>query len=77
MSSEGVIETVLYSDIYADKEWISADWQLAIARRTRYRICTLTPDHQHLQHSHPLKRFISRVRQRLEGVFHEIHAHWP
>ncbi len=52
--------------------FISADWQLPIARRTGNRIWTLTRDNQHLQHSHPLKRFISRVRQRVEGVFHEI-----
>ncbi|MEH1827569.1 MAG: hypothetical protein V7L22_19905, partial [Nostoc sp.] len=44
----------------------------AYARRTGNRIWTLTRDNQHLQHSHALKRFISRVRQRVEGVFHEI-----
>ncbi len=59
--------------------FISADWQAAIpragcayARRTGNRIWTLKRDNQHLQHSHALKRFISRVRQRVEGVFHEI-----
>ena len=36
------------------------------------RIWTLTRDNQHLQHSHGLMRFISRVPQRVEGVFHEI-----
>ncbi|MFN6568479.1 transposase [Dendronalium sp. ChiSLP03b] len=89
IAAEGVLETVKYSDIYADKGFISADWQLAMssdkpllfendfvervyARRTGNRIWTLTRDNQHLQHSHALKRFISRVRQRVEGGFHEI-----
>ncbi|PMB54163.1 transposase [Fischerella thermalis CCMEE 5201] len=72
IAAEGVLATVNHSDIYADKGFISADWQLAIARRTGNRIWTLTRDNQHLQHSHALKRFISRVRQRVEGVFHEI-----
>nr|ADO19108.1 transposase [Nostoc flagelliforme str. Sunitezuoqi] len=44
----------------------------AYAHRTGNRIWTLKRDNQHLQHSHALKRFISRVRQRVEGVFHEI-----
>ncbi|WP_267871778.1 hypothetical protein [Nostoc sp. CHAB 5715] len=34
------------SNIYVDKEFISADWQQAIARRTGNRIWTLTRDNQ-------------------------------
>jgi hypothetical protein len=44
-------------------------------RRTGNRIWTLIRDNQHLQHSHALKRLESLVRQRVEGVFPEIHAH--
>ena len=72
IAAESVLEMVSSSDIYADKGFISADWQAAIAHRTGNRIWTLKRDNQHLQHSHNLKRFISRVRQRVEGVFHEI-----
>ncbi|WP_196520781.1 transposase [Nostoc sp. WHI] len=79
IAADSVLETVRYSDIYADKGFISADWQQAMptagcayAHRTGNRIWTLKRDYQHLQHSHALKRFISRVRQRVEGVFHEI-----
>jgi Transposase DDE domain len=72
IAAEGVLETIRHNHIYADKGFISADWQQAIARRTGNCIWTLTRDNQHLQHSHALKRFISRVRQRVEGVFHEI-----
>ncbi|MEH1776460.1 MAG: IS982 family transposase [Nostoc sp.] len=72
IAAESVLEMVSCSDIYADKGFISADWQAAIAHRTGNRIWTLKRDNQHLQHSHSLKRFISRVRQRVEGVFHEI-----
>jgi len=72
IAAECVLETVNSSHIYADKGFISTDWQLAIARRTGNRIWTLKRDNQHLQHSPTLKRFISRVRQRVEGVFHEI-----
>ncbi|QLE46100.1 IS982 family transposase (plasmid) [Nostoc sp. C052] len=79
IAADGVLEMVSASDIYADKGFISADWQAAMptagfayARRTGNRIWTLKRDNQHLQHSQGLKRFISRVRQRVEGVFHEI-----
>ncbi|WP_414756756.1 IS982 family transposase [Anabaena sp. CCY 9910] len=72
IAAEGVLTTVQSSHVYADKGFISADWQAAIAVCTGNRIWTLKRDNQHLQHSHTLKRFISRVRQRIEGVFHEI-----
>lgn len=72
VAAESVLEAVQYSHIYADKGFISASWQTTISRRTGNRIWTLTRDNQHLQHSPTLKRFISRVRQRVEGVFHEI-----
>ncbi|MCC5599001.1 hypothetical protein LC586_07175 [Nostoc sp. CHAB 5714] len=84
IAAEGVLETVKYSHIYADKGFISADWLFPRCLRRAsptlvarfYRIWTLTRENQHLQHSDDLKRFISRVRQRVEGVFHEIHAYW-
>jgi hypothetical protein len=39
---------------------------------TANRIWTIARENQHHQHSSDLKRLISRVRQRIEGVFHEI-----
>ncbi|MEH1935523.1 MAG: hypothetical protein V7L14_17855 [Nostoc sp.] len=45
---------------------------LCTGNRTGNRIWTLKRDNQHLQHSHSLKRNTRRVRQRVEGVFHEI-----
>ena len=44
----------------------------AYAYRTGNHIWTLTRNNQHLLQTHTFKRFISRVRQRVEGVFHEI-----
>ncbi|WP_225896612.1 transposase [Amazonocrinis nigriterrae] len=103
IAANGVLSTVRHSDIYADKGFISADWQAAserclatsrysspsetltrtrrlrqrvYAHRTGNRIWTNKRDNQHLQHSDALKRFESRVRQPIEGVFHEIHPYW-
>lgn len=41
-------------------------------KRDRYRIWTIQRCNQHQQASSHLKRLISRVRQPIEGVFHEI-----
>lgn len=69
----GVLEVVRGCDIYGDKGFIGQDWQEAIASSTGNRIWTRQRVNQH----HPLassslKRLISRIRQRIEGVFHEI-----
>ncbi|HEY9768647.1 MAG TPA: IS982 family transposase [Coleofasciculaceae cyanobacterium] len=69
---EGVLQVVHGSDIYADKGFIGQEWQSQIMDSTANRIWTIARENQHHQHSSDLKRLISRVRQRIEGVFHEI-----
>lgn len=71
-SVEGVLETVRNSDVYGDKGFIGQDWQQQIASSTGNRIWTIHRQNQHHQNSSSFKRLISRVRQRIEGVFHEI-----
>lgn len=69
---EGVLEVVNGCDIYGDKGFIGQDWQEAIASSTGNRIWTMYRCNQHQQASSTLKRLIAQVRQRIEGVFHEI-----
>jgi hypothetical protein len=69
---EGVLEMVRYSDIYGDKGFIGQDWQEEINSSTGNRIWTIHRENQQHQNSSSLKRLISRIRQRIEGVFHEI-----
>ncbi len=45
---------------------------MAIASSTGNQIWTIHRENQQHQHSSDLKRLISKVRQRIEGVFHEI-----
>lgn len=71
-SVEGVLETVRNCDVYGDKGFIGQDWQQQIASSTGNRIWTIHRQNQHARNSSSLKRLISRVRQRIEGVFHEI-----
>ena len=71
MSVEGVLELVNGYDIYGDKGFIGQDWQAQIADSTSNRIWTIHRCNQHHQPANNLKRLISRIRQRIEGVFHE------
>ena len=69
---ESVLELVQGCDIYGDKGFIGQDWQSEIFHSTGNRILTIHRDNQHHQNSSQFKRLISRVRQRIEGVVHEI-----
>jgi hypothetical protein len=69
---ESLLERVQGCPIYGDKGFIDADWQLQGQQRTGNRIWTVPRKNQKQQHSPALNRFISRVRQRIEGVFHAL-----
>ena len=69
---EGVLKAVRHCDVYGDKGFVGRDWQEQIARSTGNQIWTIHRENQKHQHSSSLKRLIAKVRQRIEGVFHEI-----
>ncbi len=69
---ESVLAVVQGCTIYGDKGFIDSDWQRQVQQRTGNQIWTVLRKNQKQQHSPALNRFISRVRQRIEGVFHEI-----
>ena len=72
LAVEGVLNNISGCDVYGDKGFISSEWQNAIERRTGNRLWTVHRTNQSQQHPKSLKRFIGRVRQRVEGVFNEI-----
>ena len=69
---EGVLEAVHHCDIYGDKGFIGQDWQEEITSSTGNQIWTIHRENQKHQPSSSWKRLICKVRQRIEGVFHEI-----
>jgi Transposase DDE domain len=69
---ESVIDTVRGSVIYGDKGFIDADWQARLLQRTGNQLWTPHRKNQKQQHPASLRRFMSKIRQRVEGVFHEI-----
>ena len=69
---ERILDMVHGSNVYGDKGFIGQDWQEQITASTGNQIWTTQRENQHHQYSSQLKKLISRVRQRIEGVFHEI-----
>lgn len=72
LASEAIIDYLVYCDIFADKGFIGLEWQTQIFDQTNNLIWTPRRSNQHLQNSPSLDRWLSSVRERIEGAFHEI-----
>ena len=71
-AAQGVLTVVQGCNIYADKGFIGQDWQQQISTQTGNQIFTVARANQLKQRKQEVKRLIGRIRQRIEGVFHEI-----
>jgi len=72
LAAEAIIDHLVYCDIFADKGFIGLEWQTQIFDQTNNLIWTPRRSNQYLQNSQRLDRWLSRVRERIEGTFHEI-----
>lgn len=72
LAAESVIDSLSSCDIFADKGFIGFEWQTSIFDQTNNLIWTPKRSNQHVQNSKNLDRWLSKVRERIEGVFHEI-----
>jgi len=72
LAAEAVIDYLSYCDIFADKGFLGFEWQTSIFDQTNNLVWTPKRSNQHLQNSKELDRWLSKVRERIEGVFHEI-----
>jgi Transposase DDE domain len=71
-AAEAVIDHLSYCDLLADKGFIGIEWQTQIFDQTNNLIWTPRRSNQYIQNTTGLDRWLSRVRERIEGVFHEI-----
>jgi hypothetical protein len=71
-AAEAVIDYLSGCDVLADKGFIGLEWQTQILDQTNNLIWTPRRSNQHYQNSASLDRWLSSVRERIEGVFHEI-----
>ncbi len=72
LAAKAVIDYLVYCDIFADKGFIGLEWQTQIFDQTNNLIWTPRRSNQYVQNDRSLDRWLSSVRERIEGVFHEI-----
>ena len=72
LAAEAVIDYLASCDIFADKGFFGYEWQTSIFDQTNNLIWTPKRKNQYLQNSKALDRWLSSVRERIEGVFHEV-----
>lgn len=69
-------ETVLIhlenATVIGDKGFIGAEWQSRIQKQTGNRLLTPMRKNQKIQHPEGFDLLLNTVRERIEGVFHEI-----
>lgn len=71
-AAETVLDRVHDADIFADKGFIGDAWQADVRARTGNRIWTPKRANQAQQNPPAFDRLLSRVRERIEGVFHTL-----
>ncbi len=72
LAAEAVIDFPSNCDILADKGFLGFEWQTCIFDQTHNRIWTPKRKNQYIQNSKVFDRWLSSVRERIEGVFHEV-----
>ncbi len=70
--AEAVIDYCSFCDIFADKGFLGLAWQTQIFDQTHNLIWTPRGSNQSIRSEKSLDRWLSCVRERIEGVFHEI-----
>jgi hypothetical protein len=71
-AAEVLIDHFSFCDIFADKGFLGLKWQTQIFEQTNNLIWTPRRSNQYYQNDKKLDRWLSSVRERIEGVFHEI-----
>lgn len=72
LAAEAVIDYLASCDVFADKGFLGFEWQTSIFDQTNNLIWTPKRKNQHIQNSKVFDRWLSSIRERIEGVFHEI-----
>jgi hypothetical protein len=72
LAAETVIDCFSWCDIFGDKGFLGHKWQTEILDQTNNLIWTPRRSNQRYQNAKGLDRWLNRVRERIEGVFHEI-----
>jgi hypothetical protein len=72
LAAEAILDQLSGCDLFTDKGFIGLEWQTQIFDQTNNLIWTPRRSNQYIQNTRSLDRWLSSVRERIEGVFHEI-----
>lgn len=72
VAAEAVIDYLGHCQIFADKGFLGIEWQACMYDQTQNRIWTPKRKNQSAQNPQAFDRWLSAMRERIEGVFHEI-----
>jgi hypothetical protein len=71
-AAETLLDRLTNATIIGDKGFLGDEWQAQIAQQTGNRLTTPKRVNQKIQHPAGFERLLNSVRERIEGVFHEI-----
>lgn len=72
LAAEAVIDYLSGCDLFADKGFIGSEWQDQIFEQTQNHIWTPKRKNQYCRNTPGFDRWLNSIRERIEGVFHEI-----
>lgn len=72
LAAENVIDYFSFCDFFGDKGFLGWKWQTQILDQTNNLVWTPRRANQRYQNSHALDQWLNSVRERIEGVFHEV-----
>lgn len=71
-AAETVLDHLANAQIFGDKGFLGDEWQTQIEQQTGNHITAPKRVNQKIQHPAGFERLLNSVRERIEGVFHEI-----
>ncbi len=71
-AAEAVIDHFSFCDFFADKGFLGLKWQTEIFDQTNNLVWTPRRSNQKVQNAKALDSWLNSVRERIEGVFHEV-----
>jgi hypothetical protein len=71
-AAETVLERLSNAQVFGDKGFLGHEWQIQIKQQTGNRVITPKRVNQKIQHPAGFELLLNSVRERIEGVFHEI-----
>jgi hypothetical protein len=69
---EAVIDRISHATLIGDKGFIGVEWQDQIQQQTGNTVSTPKRKNQKIQHPDGFETLLNAVRERIEGVFHEL-----